>query len=91
MSAPTLQPIAEWLEKLGLRQYPQRFVENEIDVSVVRHLTDQDGALLSRRSLARRHHGCYPSRQFGVHLAEFLRSPSSPMGGKRGYRIGYRH
>jgi uncharacterized protein YjiS (DUF1127 family) len=42
MSAPTPQPIAEWLEKLGLGQYAQRFAENEIDVSVLRHLTDQD-------------------------------------------------
>ena len=42
MSAPTLQPIADWLQKLGLGQYAQRFTENEIDVSVLRHLTDQD-------------------------------------------------
>src|SRR4029077_3417527 len=42
MSTPTPQPIADWLEKLGLRQHAQRFVENEIDVSVLRHLTDQD-------------------------------------------------
>jgi len=42
MSAPTLQPIADWLEKLGLGQYAPRFTENEIDVSVLRHLTDQD-------------------------------------------------
>ena len=42
MNAPTLQPIADWLEKLGLGQYAQRFTENEIDVSVLRHLTDQD-------------------------------------------------
>jgi hypothetical protein len=30
MSVPTPQPIAEWLEKLDLGQYGQRFVENEI-------------------------------------------------------------
>ena len=30
------------LEKLGLGQYAQRFAENEIDVSVLRHLSDQD-------------------------------------------------
>ena len=39
MSAATPQPIADWLEKLGLGQYAQRFVENEIDVAVLRHLT----------------------------------------------------
>jgi hypothetical protein len=35
-------PISEWLEKLGLGQYAQRFAENGIDFSVVGYLTDQD-------------------------------------------------
>jgi hypothetical protein len=34
--------IAVWLEKLGLGQYAKLFAENDIDVSVLRHLTDQD-------------------------------------------------
>jgi class 3 adenylate cyclase/predicted ATPase len=37
-----VQQIADWLGQLGLGQYAQRFAENEIDVSVLRHLTDQD-------------------------------------------------
>jgi class 3 adenylate cyclase/predicted ATPase len=37
-----MQQISDWLEKLGLGQYAQRFAENEIDVTVLRHLTDQD-------------------------------------------------
>jgi hypothetical protein len=37
-----MQQIADWLEKLGLSEYTQRFVENDIDVSVLPHLTDQD-------------------------------------------------
>ena len=37
-----MQQIADWLEKLGLWQYAQTFAENEIDVSVLPHLTDQD-------------------------------------------------
>jgi class 3 adenylate cyclase len=37
-----MQKIAEWLDKLGLSEYAQRFVENDIDVSVLPHLTDQD-------------------------------------------------
>jgi len=37
-----VQEIADWLERLGLGQYAQRFAENEIDVSVLPHLTDQD-------------------------------------------------
>src|ERR1700747_3458289 len=37
-----MQSIAHWLDTIGLGQYAQRFAENEIDVSVLRHLTDQD-------------------------------------------------
>jgi class 3 adenylate cyclase/tetratricopeptide (TPR) repeat protein len=37
-----MQRIADWLERLGLGQYTQHFAENEIDVTVLRHLTDQD-------------------------------------------------
>jgi class 3 adenylate cyclase len=37
-----VQEIAEWLEKLGMSEYAQRFAENGIDVSVLRYLTDQD-------------------------------------------------
>ena len=37
-----MQQIAYWLEKLNLGQYAQRFAENDIDVSVLRHLTDAD-------------------------------------------------
>jgi class 3 adenylate cyclase/tetratricopeptide (TPR) repeat protein len=37
-----MQQIGDWLQKLGLGQYAKRFAENEIDVSVLRHLTDQD-------------------------------------------------
>jgi class 3 adenylate cyclase/predicted ATPase len=48
-----MQPIAEWLERLGLGQYAQRFAENSIDFSVLKHLTDQDlkdlGVLLGHR------------------------------------------
>src|SRR4249920_2548890 len=48
-----MQQIAEWLEELGMSEYAQRFAENGIDVSVLRHLTDQDlekvGVLLGHR------------------------------------------
>ena len=37
-----MQQIADWLQKLGLGQYAQRFAENEIDVSVLPFLSDQD-------------------------------------------------
>jgi class 3 adenylate cyclase/predicted ATPase len=45
--------IAEWLKTLGMSEYAERFAENRIDVSVLRHLTDQDlkdiGVLLGDR------------------------------------------
>ena len=48
-----MQQIAEWLEKLGMSEYAQRFAENGIDFSVLAHLTDQDlkdiGVLLGHR------------------------------------------
>jgi len=48
-----VQEIADWLARLGLGHYAQRFADNEIDVSVLPHLTDQDlkemGVLLGHR------------------------------------------
>jgi class 3 adenylate cyclase len=48
-----MQQIADWLEKLGMSEYAQRFAENGIDASVLRYLTDQDlekiGVLLGHR------------------------------------------
>ena len=37
-----MQQIADWLEKLGMSEYAQRFAENRVDFSVLRDLTDQD-------------------------------------------------
>jgi SAM domain (Sterile alpha motif) len=37
-----MHQIADWLEKLGMSEYAQRFTENDIDTSVLPHLTDQD-------------------------------------------------
>jgi class 3 adenylate cyclase len=36
-----MQQVADWLEKLGLGQYAQRFAENDISFSVLADLTDQ--------------------------------------------------
>ena len=36
-----MQQVSEWLEKLGLGQYAQRFAENDISFSVLPDLTDQ--------------------------------------------------
>ena len=42
MSATAIKEISDWLEELGMSEYAERFSENKIDVSVLRHLTDQD-------------------------------------------------
>ena len=48
-----MQEIAEWLDKLGMSEYAQRFAENGIDFGVLPDLTDQDlkdiGVLLGHR------------------------------------------
>jgi class 3 adenylate cyclase len=37
-----VQEIRDWLDKLGMSEYAQRFAENRIDFSVLPDLTDQD-------------------------------------------------
>src|ERR1700719_4527660 len=37
-----MQQIADWLKQLGMSEYAERFVESDIDTSVLRDLTDQD-------------------------------------------------
>jgi hypothetical protein len=48
-----MSTTAEWLASLGMSEYADRFAENGIDVSVLRHVTDQDlkdiGVLLGHR------------------------------------------
>ena len=51
----TTKEISEWLEKLGMSEYAERFTENGISVAALRHLTDQDlkdiGVLLGHRRI----------------------------------------
>jgi class 3 adenylate cyclase len=53
-----MQHIVDWLRKLGMSEYAERFVENRIDFSVLRDLTDQDlkdlGVVLGDRRKMRR-------------------------------------
>ena len=37
-----MQQIADWLEKLGMSEYAERFAESDIDIDVLGELTDQD-------------------------------------------------
>jgi len=49
-----MQPIADWLQELGLGQYAQRFAENDIDFSILPELTDQDLEKIGVASLGHR-------------------------------------
>ncbi|HYQ05365.1 MAG TPA: adenylate/guanylate cyclase domain-containing protein, partial [Xanthobacteraceae bacterium] len=49
-----MEPIADWLEKLGLGQYAQRFAENDIDFDILKDLTDQDLEKIGVASLGHR-------------------------------------
>src|SRR6516225_9009421 len=37
-----MQQIADWLKKLGMSEYTQRFSENDIALDILPDLTDQD-------------------------------------------------
>ena len=49
-----MQQVADWLEKLGLGQYAQRFAENDIDFAVLATLNDADLKELGVTSLGHR-------------------------------------
>ncbi len=49
-----MHQIAEWLEKLGMPEYAQRFAENDIDFTILADLTDQDLKDLGVASLGHR-------------------------------------
>ena len=50
-----MQQIADWLKELGMSEYTERFAENGISFTALRHLTDQDlkdiGVLLGHRRI----------------------------------------
>ena len=54
-----MQQVTDWLEKLGVSEYAQRFADNDIDFAILGDLTDQDlkdlgvGSLGHRRKILR--------------------------------------
>ena len=83
-----MQQIADWLEKLGMSEYAQRFAENGIDVSVLRDLTDQDlkdigvcsgigGKCCGDRRACRRGSEHRTSRRSGAEGPRHCRAPPS--------------
>jgi hypothetical protein len=49
VSETTTKEIVNWLRKLGMAEYAQRFAENDLDISVLPHLSDQDLKELASR------------------------------------------
>src|SRR5262245_66647005 len=49
-----MQQIADWLKKLGMSEYAERFADNDIDFSILGGLTDQDLKDLGVASLGHR-------------------------------------
>jgi hypothetical protein len=54
MRAVSMQQVTDWLEKLGLGQYAQRFAENDISFVILPDLTDQDLEKIGIASLGHR-------------------------------------
>jgi class 3 adenylate cyclase/predicted ATPase len=52
--ATSYTPISEWLQKLGLGQYEQAFIDNDIDLSLIAHLSEQDLEKLGVSSMGHR-------------------------------------
>ena len=52
--AASMQQIVDWLEKLSLGQYAQRFAENDISFVILPDLTDQDLEKIGVASLGHR-------------------------------------
>ena len=65
-----MQQITDWLEKLGLGQYAQRFAENDINFFVLSDLTDQDLEKIGVTSLGHR-------RQLLRAIAELGQKPAT--------------
>ena len=80
MSTPATKQIADWLEKLGISEYAQRFAENDIDVSRPSR-SDRPGPERARR------------RRSGIGESCCARSPSlmasrkAPLQSRRSLRL----
>jgi class 3 adenylate cyclase/tetratricopeptide (TPR) repeat protein len=66
-----MEQIADWLKKLGMSEYTERFADNHIDESILRELTDHDLKDLGVVSLGHR-------RKMLRAIAELARSTPGP-------------
>jgi hypothetical protein len=54
VSTQATKEISDWLDKLGMSEYAQRFTENDIDFTILGDLTDQDLEKIGVASLGHR-------------------------------------
>jgi SAM domain (Sterile alpha motif) len=78
-TAAAMQHVAEWLQKLGLDQYVQRFAENDINFAILPHLTDQDLRELGVKSLGHRRQLLLAIAEISGVQKETASSPSTPI------------
>jgi len=76
-----MEQIADWLNKLGMAVYAERFAENDIDLDVLEELTDQDFDRLGvsvdhRRRMLSAIQNC---RGAAAQAAEFAASSPTPL------------
>jgi class 3 adenylate cyclase len=77
-----MQQIADWLKTLGMSEYTDRFVENHIDESIIRELTDQDLKDLGVVSLGHRRKMLRAIRDLG-NVSAAVTAPSAPEPARR--------
>ena len=83
-----MRQVTDWLEKLGMSEYAQRFAESRIDFSVLSDLTDQDlrelGVVLGdRRKMLRAIAALGSSPSAPIIMASPVVAPSSEAFGDR--------
>jgi SAM domain (Sterile alpha motif) len=89
-----MQQIADWLEKLGMSEYADRFTQNRIDLSVLPELTDQHlkdlGIARSRAATASQVLGTARGDEHGAPLALSGQSAASSRTARSGLWLVHR-
>ena len=79
-----MQQIADWLQKLGMSEYTQRFAENDIDFTILGDLSDQDLEKIGIASLGHRRKllraiANLETIEKGAPAAAVVAAPASPL------------
>jgi class 3 adenylate cyclase/predicted ATPase len=76
--------LADWLQELGMSEYTQRFIENDIDFTILGDLTDQDLEKIGIASLGHRRKllraiANLEAIEKGAPVAAVVAAPASPL------------